>query len=112
MAITPTEGPMGTQILISGDPCPEPPSGAVYTEVATWLDIGGVGSGEDPTIAYAGAESRSGEEWHTSLVVPVDDQPGAFFHVGAACWARDSAGREANFFEYPTVAFDVTNQGP
>jgi hypothetical protein len=41
----------------------------------------------------------------------VDDEPGAFFYVGAACWARDWAGITLNFYEYPNLDFDVTNPG-
>ena len=47
-------------------------------------------------------------EWHASLVVPIDDEPGAQFIVGAACWSRGNTGQTANYFEYPTVPFDVT----
>ena len=52
-----------------------------------------------------------GGEWHTSFVVPDGVAPEGQFVVGAACWARDSAGQSANFYEYPGLPFDVTDAG-
>jgi hypothetical protein len=97
--ITPTSGPAGTAITVSGDDCaPEQEFNAfvqVYfaneTDVldAVETEIGGDGS------------------WSTQISVPDGTDPAGTYAVFATCFVDNGEDVEVNA-EYEEVAFDVT----
>jgi hypothetical protein len=101
LQLSPSSGPAGTSIEIHGDECPTAPDNSVDTGIAYWLD-----SDLDGTITSDDVEDGDAA-WTGNLVVPDDSSTDASYQVGAACYATDNQGDTANFFEYPTVSFDV-----
>ena len=99
--IAPQSGPVGTTIELHGDGCPAAPDDAVNRGIAYWLDS------NEAMLANADVDGNSDAPWAGTLVMPADGSPETQYWVGAACWAAYSDGSSKNFYEYPTVPFDL-----
>lgn len=97
--ITPTSGPAGTSITVSGDDCGGEQAFNAFVQVyfANETDIL---NAVETEIAETGS-------WSTQLPVPAGTDPAGTYSVFATCFIDNGEDVEVNL-EYEEVAFDVT----
>lgn len=102
--VTPTSGPAGTVISVSGTGCYE--DGLPDTEVTISF-----GDGESVGVSTMIIPDDNGA-WSGQLTVPAGVDPAGEYAVGGYCWGEILGDNGQMIREYASVAFDVTGDGP
>jgi hypothetical protein len=100
LSVSPTSGPAGTVIAVSGNGCVE--SIQIYLAIGT-----GFPSSPADVAATTSTEASGAGAWSASIAVPQGLDPDGTYNVTARCFI--SAGEQSSLlFTYETVPFDVT----
>jgi hypothetical protein len=100
LTVSPTSGPAGTVIAVSGGGCTE--TIQVYLAIGTSFP-----SSPADVAATTGTEASGAGDWQTSIAVPAGLDPAGTYSVTARCYI--SAGEQSQTkFTYGIVPFDVT----
>lgn len=101
--VSPTSGPPGTVIAISGENCISTATGSP----AAIVDIELVGDSAEAFVSVAHFDVHEGA-WSAQLTVPAQADPDDVFTLTAACKALGPEDDHIPVFDYQPVEFDVT----
>jgi hypothetical protein len=102
--VTPTSGPAGTVISVSGTGCYE--EGLPDRHVSIILS-----DGEQASASSSVVPDDNGA-WSGQLTVPAGADPAGTYQVYASCWGSILGDNGQEILAYGPVAFDVTGGGP
>jgi hypothetical protein len=97
--ITPTSGPAGTSITVSGDDCGGEQAFNAFVQVYF--------ANETDVLNAVETEIAETGSWSTQIQVPAGTDPAGTYSVFATCFVDNGEDVEVNL-EYEEVAFDVT----
>jgi hypothetical protein len=98
LTVTPTSGPAGTVVTVSGDDC-------AFNSISIFLV-----KLPSAVVAQSGTESSDNGTWSGTVTVPQGADPAADYVVTAQCFV--SAGEQSQVkHDYEQVPFDVTGGG-
>jgi cell division septation protein DedD len=101
--VTPTSGPAGTVIAVSGTGCYE--EGLPDRHVSIILTDG------EQASASSSVVPEDNGAWSGQLTVPAGADPAATYEVYASCWGSILGDNGQEIVSYGPVAFDVTGGG-
>jgi hypothetical protein len=107
---TPTSGPPGTTVTVSGDGCSAPDLSGVARIVLG--DLTALAEGGTLVLATVEISAGSDGSWTGELVVPPGVDPSHSFIIGGVCQLSLAGQEPQDAGEYDGITFDVTGDGP
>lgn len=105
LEVTPTSGPGGTVVTVSGSDC-------VVDDVPGEVEFGLADFGNFTPVVFDVAVPDVDGNWTGQFTVPPGTDPEGTYAVGAECVIEVDEGEFEPIVEYFPVEFDVTGDGP